>query len=50
MRKVSRSLPAPEGLGIEVIGVPVGSTVELDLRLEAVVEGVLVTGTAKGEL
>ena len=50
MRKVSRSLPAPAGLGIEVIGVPEASAVELDLRLEAVVEGVLVTGTAKGGL
>ena len=50
MRKVSRSLPAPAGLGIEVIGIPEGSTVQLDLRLEAVVEGVLVTGTARGEL
>ncbi|MFC1414569.1 DUF177 domain-containing protein [Streptacidiphilus sp. N1-12] len=50
MRKVPRSLPAPEGLGIEVIGVPEGSTVELDLRLEAVVEGVLVTGTVEADL
>jgi uncharacterized protein len=50
MRKVSRSLPAPAGLGIEVIGVPDGSAVELDLRLEAVVEGVLVTGTVKAGL
>ncbi|MBC3844112.1 DUF177 domain-containing protein [Streptacidiphilus sp. 4-A2] len=50
MRKVSRSLPAPEGLGNEVIGVPEGSAVQLDLRLEAVVEGVLVTGTATGGL
>jgi uncharacterized protein len=50
MRKVSRSLPAPEGLGIEVIGVPEGSVVELDLRLESVVEGVLVTGTVEAGL
>jgi len=50
MRKVSRSLPAPAGLGIEVIGVPEGSAVELDLRLESVVEGVLVTGTVEAEL
>ena len=50
MRKVPRSLPAPEGFGIEVIGVPEGSAVELDLRLEAVVEGVLVTGTVEADL
>jgi uncharacterized protein len=47
MRKVSRSVPAPEDLGIAgVIAVPEGSTVTLDLRLESVLEGVLVTGTA----
>ncbi|HEY5833648.1 YceD family protein [Streptomyces sp.] len=50
MKKVSRSVPAPEDLGIEVIGVPAGVTVELDLRLESVMEGVLVTGTARAPL
>jgi uncharacterized protein len=47
MTTVTRTVPAPAGLGIEVIGVPAGSPIELDLRLEAVVEGVLVTGTAR---
>ena len=37
---------APADLGIAVIGVPPGSPIELDLRLESVVEGVLVSGTA----
>jgi uncharacterized protein len=46
MTTVTTTVPAPAGLGIEVIGVPEGSPIELDLRLEAVVEGVLVTGTA----
>lgn len=46
MTTVQTSVPAPAGLGTEVIGVPEGSPIELDLRLEAVVEGVLVTGTA----
>jgi uncharacterized protein len=45
-RQVSRTVPAPADLGIEVLQVPEGSPVELDLRLEAVMEGVLVTGTA----
>ena len=45
-REVSRTVPAPADLGIEVLQVPAGSPVELDLRLEAVMEGVLVTGTA----
>jgi uncharacterized protein len=47
---VSRSVPAPADLGIEVLHVPEGSPVDLDLRLEAVMEGVLVTGTARAAL
>ncbi|MEV6011207.1 YceD family protein [Streptomyces sp. NPDC051976] len=50
MKKVSRSVPSPGDLGIEVIKVPDGATVELDLRLESVMEGVLVTGTAEAPL
>jgi len=47
---VTLTAPAPADLGIEVLRVPEGSPVELDLRLEAVVEGVLVTGSAHAEL
>ena len=42
--------PAPADLGIEVRRGPEGSPIELDLRLEAVMEGVLVTGTAAARL
>ena len=49
-RKLSFSAEAPAGLGIEILGVPEGSQVDLDLRLEAVMEGVLVTGTAEAGL
>jgi uncharacterized protein len=49
-REVTRSVPAPADLGIEVLHVPEGASVELDLRLEAVMEGVLVTGTARAAL
>jgi uncharacterized protein len=49
-REVSRQVPAPAELGIEVLHVPEGSPVDLDLRLEAVMEGVLVTGTATAAL
>ncbi len=49
-REVSRTVPAPADLGIEVLGVPEGTPVELDLRLEAVMEGVLVSGQARAEL
>ena len=48
MKKVARTVPAPGDLGIrDVIGVPEGADIELDLRLESVLEGVLVTGTAR---
>jgi uncharacterized protein len=49
-RQVSRTVPAPADLGIEVLRVPEGSPVELDLRLEAVMEGVLVTGSAYADV
>lgn len=49
-REVTRDVPAPAELGIEVLHVPEGKPVHLDLRLEAVMEGVLVTGTAEAKL
>jgi uncharacterized protein len=49
-RDVVITVPAPAELGIEVLSVPEGSPVELVLRLEAVMEGVLVTGTATAGL
>ncbi len=49
-RELTRSDPAPADLGIDVLGVPEGSPVQLDLRLEAVMEGVLVTGAAQVRL
>ena len=46
MRPVQLSAPAPEGLGlVDLIGVPVGAELALDLRLESVMDGVLVSGT-----
>jgi uncharacterized protein len=45
MRPVQRTASAPEGLGlVDLIGVPVGAELELDLRLESVMDGVLVSG------
>ncbi len=46
MQTMELTLPAPTDLGIELLGVPEGSPVELDLRLEAVMEGVLASGRA----
>ncbi len=50
LKRLSRSVQAPADLGIEVIGVAEGAPVELELRLESVMEGVLVTGTARAPL
>ena len=50
MRPLSRSVPAPAHLGVAVLGVPEGSALELDLRLESVVEGVLVSGTVSATM
>lgn len=50
MRVMKLSLPAPVDVGVNMIGVPKDSEVELDLRLEAVMEGVLVSGTARAPL
>ncbi|MET3960546.1 uncharacterized protein ABIE44_000480 [Marmoricola sp. OAE513] len=49
-RTVTLTAEAPAELGIEILGVPEGSEVSFDLRLEAVMEGVLVSGTASAEL
>jgi uncharacterized protein len=45
-REQTRTVPAPDGLRVELAGVPAGADLHVALRLEAVHEGVLVTGTA----
>jgi len=45
-RVETRIVPAPADLRLELVSVPEGSDVELNLRFEAVTEGVLVTGSA----
>ena len=47
MQELTRTVQLPEPLGTDVIAVPAGDPVELELRFESVVEGVLVTGTAR---
>jgi len=47
MLELSRTVQAPTQFGLDVIGVPEGSDIQLELRLESVVEGVLVSGTAR---
>lgn len=40
------TVEAPADLGLDVFGVPEGSPIDLELRLEAVMDGVLATGEA----
>lgn len=46
MLEIARTAPATEDFGTEVIAIAPGQPIELQLRLEAVTEGVLVTGSA----
>lgn len=50
MHRTTEVVPAPEGFGLDMVGVPAGARVTLDLRLEAVMEGVLVSGTVSAPL
>src|SRR3954470_19790123 len=49
-RALNRVIPAPADLGLELIWVPEGSEVELDLSLTSVSEGVYVSGNVRGSL
>jgi uncharacterized protein len=44
------TVPAPDDLRLELARVPAGADIALDLRFEAVTEGVLVTGSATAPL
>ncbi len=44
MFKKSLTVPAPDGLGDDVIGIQSGSDITLNFRCESVIEGVLVSG------
>ncbi|GAA1766788.1 DUF177 domain-containing protein [Kocuria aegyptia] len=46
MRRLAEVVPAPENFGNALIGAPEGSGIDLDLRLESVHDGILVSGTA----
>jgi uncharacterized protein len=45
MMTVEETVPSPVRMGVELIAVAEGAPLELNLRLESVSEGVLVTGT-----
>lgn len=46
MKLYTFTAPAPADLGGAMVTVPTGSDIEFDIRLESVMEGVLVSGTA----
>ena len=48
MRALRRVVPAPKDLGVELIGVPEGADLELDLSMTSVSEGVYVNGVVRG--
>lgn len=48
-RTESLTFPAPVVLGTDVIGVPQGNEVELELSFESVSEGIWVSGTVKAQ-
>ncbi|MGH3706936.1 MAG: YceD family protein [Pseudonocardiaceae bacterium] len=50
MRRYHRDVQLPAELGMDVIGIPAGDQVSLDVRLESVVEGVLVSGTVSAPI
>jgi uncharacterized protein len=50
MKVLRRDVPAPADFGLEMIGVPVGEPIRLDLRLESVMEGVLASGTVEADV
>lgn len=49
MKEVHRTVNTVDRIGAEMIGIPAGGEVDLDLRLESVSEGVLVSGTVSGD-
>jgi uncharacterized protein len=48
MQEISQTVPSPVRIGLDLIAIEQGAPLDLDLRLEAVSEGVLVTGTVHG--
>jgi uncharacterized protein len=50
VRALTRVVPAPKDLGGELIAVPEGADLELDLSMTSVSEGVYISGNVRGSL
>ena len=48
MQTVQQTVPSPARIGLDLIAIAEGAPLDLDLRLESVSEGVLVSGTVHG--
>ncbi|MDA0250954.1 MAG: DUF177 domain-containing protein [Actinomycetota bacterium] len=48
IRTIQQTVPSPARIGLDLIAIPQGADLDLDLRLESVSEGVLVSGTVSG--
>lgn len=46
MKALRFTVEAPADLGVTMIAVPAGSEIDIDCRIESVMDGVLITGTA----
>lgn len=47
MMEIHQTVPSPSRIGLEFIAIEQGADLDLDLRLQSVSEGVLVTGTVR---
>jgi uncharacterized protein len=50
VRTVNRTAPAPASLGAEMVSVPEGAELEMEVRLERITDGVVVTATVRAPL
>lgn len=48
MMTVAATVPSPSRIGLDMVSIDVGAPLDLDLRVESVAEGVLVTGEVSG--
>jgi len=47
MQELTRRVRAPEAIGTDIIAIPAGAPLDLEIRLESVVEGILVSGSVR---